>query len=265
VVARAKDAEKGKAARKTEEFLRAHPICCFCGVEPATTVDHVPPKVCFKKKHWPEGFEFPACAGCNHGSSNSDQIIAFYIHAGTDAIDEFRRALRGVRNNNPECLPNLHMTIGQKAKFLSNRNITVPIRALPDFPVATIPAAAHPHFNALADKMGRAFYYQQMERVMPKNYRLVVRWSNKDQLGIQQYIDTVTSIMPLVKEGERNKRSLSDQFLYRFNCSPEHDVMVFMAGFSNQVFFTGVGADEKFGIKFDDFLKLPGWAEVRRP
>ena len=30
----------------------------------------------FQNRQWPEGFEFPACEACNHGSDDHDLLIA---------------------------------------------------------------------------------------------------------------------------------------------------------------------------------------------
>jgi len=68
-----------KRLSKTKRFILGHPYCCFCGgVEPTTTIDHVPPKACFPEVYWPEEFEFPACEQCNGESRRDDQLFGFY-------------------------------------------------------------------------------------------------------------------------------------------------------------------------------------------
>lgn len=46
------------------QFLKEHPVCCYCG-DAATTTDHCPPRSFFERRGWPEGYEFPACGPCN--------------------------------------------------------------------------------------------------------------------------------------------------------------------------------------------------------
>lgn len=55
--------------------------CVICGVRPATTVDHVPPKCFFKGVTNAQLRTVPACAECNNGASSDDEDIRFYISA----------------------------------------------------------------------------------------------------------------------------------------------------------------------------------------
>jgi hypothetical protein len=68
-----------------ERFLSANPFCVFCGgATAATTVEHCPPRALFQHKHWPEGFDFAACAACNHGTSDQDAIVAMLARMDPD-------------------------------------------------------------------------------------------------------------------------------------------------------------------------------------
>jgi hypothetical protein len=73
-------------------FFSAHPVCIFCGGgEKATTIEHCPPRAMFQFRDWPEGFEFPACESCNHGTADHDLIISLNRH-------DFSRYSSAVRN-----------------------------------------------------------------------------------------------------------------------------------------------------------------------
>ena len=48
-------------------------ICGFCGREPATTVDHIPPKGIFNKPLPSDLITVPACSKCNQGTSPQDE------------------------------------------------------------------------------------------------------------------------------------------------------------------------------------------------
>jgi hypothetical protein len=66
----------------TTEFLKAHPLCCFCGGRRAAVErDHAPARIVFRGKHGPDDFEFPACAECNRAAALSEQVTAFYIRS----------------------------------------------------------------------------------------------------------------------------------------------------------------------------------------
>jgi hypothetical protein len=56
-------------------------FCVICGVRPATTVDHVPPKCFFKGIEGSQLRTVPACEDCNNGSSSDDEDVRLYISA----------------------------------------------------------------------------------------------------------------------------------------------------------------------------------------
>lgn len=54
-------------------------ICVICGIRPADTVDHVPPKCFFKGASNMQLRTVPACSVCNNGASSDDEDVRFYI------------------------------------------------------------------------------------------------------------------------------------------------------------------------------------------
>lgn len=55
-------------------------ICVLCGVRPATTRDHVPPK-CFFRGLQIALNTVPACVECNNGASSDDEDLRFFVSA----------------------------------------------------------------------------------------------------------------------------------------------------------------------------------------
>ena len=53
-------------------------ICVLCGIRPATTRDHVPPK-CFFRGLQIALNTVPACGQCNNGASSDDEDMRFFI------------------------------------------------------------------------------------------------------------------------------------------------------------------------------------------
>lgn len=54
-------------------------LCAICGVRPATTKDHVPPKNLFPKPRPQDLVTVPACICCNNGSSVEDEDFRTYL------------------------------------------------------------------------------------------------------------------------------------------------------------------------------------------
>jgi hypothetical protein len=112
----------GASHRHRKAFFERHPTCCFCtGNAPAATIDHVPSRACFAGRIGPEGFEFPACEACNSASRISEIVFAFYsrtISQEGGHRDDVADLYRGVKNNAPDCLPQLNVTANEKRKAL---------------------------------------------------------------------------------------------------------------------------------------------------
>src|SRR5260221_10070451 len=104
---------------KTADFLKQHPLCCFCGgQEPASTIDHQPARIIFPDKLRPKGLEFPACADCNRKTSSDEALLAFVCRfAGSHRINaarDFHRLKDIVRSVNQSFPGLLHKMHGQR-------------------------------------------------------------------------------------------------------------------------------------------------------
>lgn len=56
----------------------ASAVCVICGIRPATTRDHVPPKGLFKGVSY-DAITVPACVNCNNGASSDDEDLRFMV------------------------------------------------------------------------------------------------------------------------------------------------------------------------------------------
>ncbi|MGO9992866.1 MAG: hypothetical protein ACLPTF_10205 [Steroidobacteraceae bacterium] len=88
--------------------------CVLCGINAATSREHVPAESFFERPYPPDLITVPACARCNQGSQlDDDYFLAFLVSreiAGTPAVlDTVRdRVYRGLRR--PE-RPGLHIRL----------------------------------------------------------------------------------------------------------------------------------------------------------
>jgi hypothetical protein len=90
-------------------------MCIYCGgVVPATTVDHMPPRIMFHGKRRPRGLEFASCQKCNEGTKHAD-LVASWVgralpdYSGDDQATEYRAILAALKNNIPGILEETHM------------------------------------------------------------------------------------------------------------------------------------------------------------
>lgn len=80
-------------------------LCAICGVNKATTVDHIPPKGIFPKPRPANLITVPACLSCNNSASKNDEAFRVFLslHVGiespqTDVLWK-KGALRSLRHN----------------------------------------------------------------------------------------------------------------------------------------------------------------------
>lgn len=81
---------------------KTSPVCVLCGVKPATTADHVPPKSVFAKPRPSNLVTVPACETCNKGGSVDDEEFgAFVATVATSTSDRYDPALFNQRVTKP--------------------------------------------------------------------------------------------------------------------------------------------------------------------
>jgi hypothetical protein len=113
-------------SRTQAALLAAHPDCIYCGgVRKATTIDHMPPRIMFRRKLRPRQFEFPSCASCNQGTKSSDQVAALVGRFLPDATTpeeqkELRQILTGLKNNNRLVLEEMNLAPAEE-KLIRSR------------------------------------------------------------------------------------------------------------------------------------------------
>ena len=98
----------GHKSAKKPRFFDRHPTCCFCGMAPSQTIDHIPARGLFLNRQWAEGYEFPACTACNSGSSDDELMMSLLVRlrlaagASPQAHKEVANAISGLKHRMPE-------------------------------------------------------------------------------------------------------------------------------------------------------------------
>lgn len=241
---------KLKRQRKEERRVRLlleHPWCCFCGgTTPAKTVDHVPARICFRRKEPPEGYEFSACEACNAAAKASEQVVAMYIrlldHDG-DNLDpeDIRRLVRGVGNNLPGTLPARVWEAGEVRRTLRERGVRLERgKFLEEVPVMTVPPVAQPHFDLFGRKLLYALHYRVTGKILTPDHRVIM---SSDQRGseVAEYLRArgLEWFEELVQTKRPNVQ-LGSQFVYRHGYNAEHGFFGVFAEFGKGFTFFGV-------------------------
>lgn len=106
-------------------------------------------------------------------------------------------------------------------------------------------------------ELSKALYYRHNKRVF--DGELYVHHINRlSRDTTPEYINGVLSMAPALPEIERNRKSLFDQFIYRFNHSPEHGVMHAVVQFGDQFIFQLIAISRRMDAELVATLRARG-------
>lgn len=229
-----------KQAMTTPEFLNQHPFCCFCGgVVPATTRDHVPPKISFIDKAWPDGFEFPACEPCNASTRLLDQEFAMLGSFGGlekdlphGRVAHFAKVFQAVANNNMELALGLSMSANDKRNAMDA--LGQPLMrgsTYKEFPIVNLTDRARLALQTISFKIGCALHYKHLGEPLPETGKVVSGHRTNFTIltkGGLRGMEENTSLAVIPK---RNGQDLSSQFAYRVGVHRKNRIGLFVCKF----------------------------------
>jgi len=223
------------------EFLRAHPLCCFCGGRrPAFERDHAPARIVFRGKHGPDDFEFPACAECNRAAAMSEQVTAFYIRSIDQSYEqldeaEYDKLIRGIVNNAPEALPYQHRTCAPEP-------YTRYIQPDAEERTVSIPEIAKRHFELFGTKMLYAMYYRVTGKPASSSLRRIVVWAQAGTPAADQVRFKASQWFDDLQVAQRPNVDLGNQFRYQTGHNAAHGYLGLHMSFGEAfVFFCVLG------------------------
>src|SRR5262245_2468298 len=229
----------GVKSRRKQKFLVQHPICCFCGgTTPSAEPDHVPSRVFFDSRQWPEGFEFPACVASNRATRHDEQVVAMLSRIYPDAttpegIAEVQERFRAVSRNYPGVLEEMRPTLQDLRTAETKYGIrTAPGQSNSELPVLSVKG---PLVSAAVENFARklfcALYYRHTLTVLPTAGGIAVKWWTNLQIEAEAIPRQLASSLPGMPSLERARTNLDEQFFYRFGVSETKSTAGFLAFF----------------------------------
>lgn len=254
----------GQKSQKREAFLRLHPNCCFCGGRtPAEEVDHVPSRATFRSRHWPEGYEFPACVSCNRNTRYDELVVAMLARIYPDARTDAERAevhelMRSIAHNLPGVLQEMQPT----ARQLRNASARYGLERPEGGTYADIPAlsVSGPLINNAVINVGRklfcALFYKHTGTTLSAQGGIGIRWYTNLQIEDGQIPEELAQILPLFPRIERSRQDLQDQFFYGCGTTPNLDQAAFLAFFRQSFGIVGYVHQSKSEIPTSDHVTV---------
>jgi hypothetical protein len=249
------DAKRNKA--RTAVFIRAHPYCAYCGA-PAATRDHCPPRCFFENRQAPEEYEFPACEQCNAEARLDEQALGALIRVKLGApmsemaIEEFEKLVSGVRNNQPKLLAEWQpMTPAQLKREMRGVFGAAGDRMRHEgWGMLSTGPLTELLINRFIVKIGKSLFYRYNRQIFDGVIYLH-HISFMDRDATPQRFSEILEKAPLVSDARRDAKSLRDQFIYRFNYSPEHCALYAVVQFSEQFVFQIIAINKEMAAKLD--------------
>lgn len=242
----------GSATRYRRKFLADHPTCAFCGgAKPSETIEHCPPRAMFQFREWPEGFEFPACGACNHGSDDHDLLISVFARMNPFAQtgDEDGK-LQGLMKLANVQYPGLFQKMLPSASEARRHNREFGIapaagQTHQETGVVKVPDELHKAVCVLGTKLAKGVFYRETGQVFPDEGCLLMNWfTNADLVRNGKYVvfdllkDVAGDAPPTIRTG----KYLGDQFEYKLSLAPERNVFILQARFGGAFGFAIFGS-----------------------
>lgn len=252
-----------------QKFLREHSICCFCGgVNPAIEIDHVPGRVFFKERQWPDGYQFPACIECNRATRFDEKVVAFLarFNSGEESeaeSSEFEAMMQELSRHDPEFISDIRpFTANETRRFLKQRNIEKPPGVVTsDIPLVKVGEVVNKAVRKFGRKLFLALWFKHTGTILPKSGGMRIVWltnaSQKiDDSAISTMFETLSGIPSLI----RNSHHLHDQFTYRYAITTSGDGAGFIVWFRQSFGLLCTMAVDKTLIKHDkENVEVPFW------
>ena len=226
----------GQAAKKRKAFPLTHPACCFCGGStPATTIDHVPSRACFKRREFPEGFEFPACDKCQNNDRLNEQAFALMCHLSDRNPENYdeklaRKLLIGIANNQPNLVPKKINRPNEIRHGLRRLGLEKkPGVTLSQIPIVSLSPELNPAMRRVGDKIGLALFYRHFGKIATQTYGVCSFWAQvSDRRRIGDF-STVVKELSGLEVGARSNTQLGDRFSYRWSQQEAGEPDIFIA------------------------------------
>ncbi|MEO9228888.1 MAG: hypothetical protein ABI216_08085 [Devosia sp.] len=209
----------GEAKRKeqTRRNLLDGAACIYCG-EPATTIEHMPPRAMFDGKYRPKGMEFPACYECNNGTSTADLVAAFVARLDMSTPEEkwhsaeYKQRLRAIRNRAPAVVDEIVGPCRSRETLIRSSGGVLQ--------KAVEVHANGPHLQSyltvFAAKMAMALYAEHVGAPLPKSGGVEV-WFYLNAGLSNDAATKLQTILPGYGTLTQGTFTVPEQFAYKFN------------------------------------------------
>ncbi len=250
-----------RKSRSRAEILARETRYIYCP-NPATSIEHMPPRSMFISKKRPSGMEFACCGECNKATGVADLVASFFarLTQGYSLDDTLVTEALQRRGKLALLAPGLLEELFRRDKHApamlkDEHGIIKPyIKINADGPLAKA------YLTVFAAKLGMALYREHIGQPLPLTGGVNTLFFLNAGLS-RKAGDAMLSKLPIFHTISQGKFAVPEQFAYRFNCDGS-SLIAALAGFhSNLHIFTVATSNPDF---FDATQAIP-YADFVRP
>ena len=164
-------------------------VCTICGINEATTRDHVPPKAIFPKPRPENLITVPACSSCNNGASDYDDLFKVYLSMHAAGKSEMARRLFSEKT--ARTLERNQALLAQISKESKELQIKDENGDLVTRTGILWNSEAH---DAVIERTIRGLYFHHTGNIVPLDTELKVQWLHEVPDEIELTIDLYTEV-----------------------------------------------------------------------
>jgi hypothetical protein len=251
---------EAKAKRRAHaELLAKHTRCIYCaGANRATTVEHMPPIIMFDQRQRPRGLEFPACEGCNGGTSNTDLVASLlgrvYPNVESDSgRTELKKLLSAVSNNVPGLLDEMMPDNADHLRALGS---------IPNMPPgSTVLRANGPilteHMKRFGAKLGLALHYEFHSTFVPQEGGVQPMYFTNVNAAKGELPMEIIQLLPSPRTLQQGKKNVLGQFSYSHLLTEEGRHSAFYAVFRQSFAILAITALDRSEFLMKNADKYP--------
>lgn len=258
-----------ESKKKTNDFLKNHPYCCYCGgATPATTIDHNPPRALFVNRQSPDRYQFPACFKCNNGKSSTEGIFAFLCQLGGTHkrasghhANSSEKHYQAVARRFPEATLNkINFISANQARKIDS------ISGLSRLPGQTYSGSAlfkidAPEFKAALESgfsaLIIALFYKHTGRVLPSHGVVAFKYfTNTQHKTVEHLFNSLSfNLTRSARPAYHHTTPLEEQFSYTWFQHPDGQFLCFWIRIHNTFSILSLAGDAPidWGASLDNF------------
>lgn len=222
------------------------------------TIEHAPPKIMFVNSHRPQGIEVPSCKRCNNGSSQQDQVAAFFsllfaeklMHENSAHSDEYNsllKVLKGLANNNPDLAGCIKHRGDEPIKFGGK------LQMMPKFTIE--PVIFEKYLDLWAAKQVLAYWYELTGTSASDQTGILIRWVTLYELSNDPELVQFANDLPGIRSLFQGKWDTAQQFFVKDSINSNEKIGMFFFAYHSGVSFIAIFDDSGKSYKIPNGLK----------